>query len=103
MKTEIIKEKIYSKHYNGFPNIRYKDLPIDVMKENDIVSISREDGYYSENNSWDSFTMVEIFRERPETDEETTKRQKEWGEYKKESRKKRYERYLILRDEFEIK
>lgn len=101
MKKEIIKETIYSKHYSGFPHIRYSDLPLEQLKPDDIIDIHREEGYYSENNSYDDYTMVTILRERLETDEEFEKRSKEWEVLKEESRKRRHETYLKLKKEFE--
>lgn len=101
MKKEIKKEKIFTKHFDGWINgIRFSELPKDI-KDDDIIDIEKCEGYYSENNSWDDYTELIVYREREETDEEFEKRKKFWEEKKAESKKARYENYLKLKKEFE--
>lgn len=96
-----IKEEVYTKHFNGeHYEVRFSDLPKDIQS-NDIIDIRREDDYFSENNSYDAYTELVIIREREETDEEYQKRisDNEW--HREEMRKRRYENYLKLKQEFE--
>lgn len=96
-----IKEEIYTKDFKGnFREIHFSDLPKDIQ-ESDIIDIHREEGYYSEDNSYDDYTELVIVREREETDEEYQKRISDNELYKEELRKRRYETYLKLKSEFE--
>jgi len=102
MERKIIREEIFSKYYNsGQADIRVSDLPKDLL-DTDIIHIQRdEEGYLSENNSWDPFSELTIIREREENDEEYNQRlirTKSEFDYMK---KRRYENYLKLKEEFE--
>jgi len=97
----MIKEEIFSKHFNGdLKQIRFSDLPKD-LQENDIIDIRREDGYFSENESYDAYTELVVIREREETDKEYQKRIKQETKLNEELKKRRYEHYLKLKSEFE--
>ena len=51
MKKEIIKEKIFQKHYDGLiTGFKFSDLPKDLLPD-DIIDLEKNEGYYSENNS----------------------------------------------------
>lgn len=98
-----IKIAIYNKDYAGnYVDVRFSDLPKDIQ-ENDIIEIRREEAFFSENNSYDAYTELVIFREREETDEEYQKRISDNEYLKEELRKRRYENYLKLKSEFEPK
>lgn len=102
MKRKIIQEEIYCKYFEYQYNVRFKDIPKDVQ-ENDIIIIQHEEAHYSNNESNDAYTLLAIYREREENDEEYNKRitkKKTHDEYVKQ---KRYENYLILKEEFEPK
>jgi len=101
MKREKIKEVIFTKNYDYIVNgIRVSDLPENLLPT-DIIDIEKHDRYYSENNSWDDNSVLKVYRERDETDEEMEKRKQFWLEKKEESRKDRYDSYLKLKKEFE--
>ena len=101
MEKKIIKEIIFRKHYDGKnADVFFGDLPID-LKPDDIINIIREDSYFSENNSYDEYTVLEIERGRKETDEEFNKRKNISTKQKEEDDKRRYEIYLKLKKEFE--
>jgi len=56
MKKEIIREKIFSKHYEEIrTSIPVSNLPKDILST-DSIDIEKVEGYYSENNSWDDYT-----------------------------------------------
>jgi hypothetical protein len=98
---KLIQKEIFSKHYDGdWAIIRFKDLP-DNLQPDDIIEIRREEAYYSENNSYDAYTELVVIREREETDEEYQKRISDNEYHKEELRKRRYETYLKLKQEFE--
>lgn len=98
---KMIKEEIFSKHFNGdLKEIRFSDFPKDIQ-ENDIIDIRREESYFSENNSYDAYTELVVIREREETDQEYQKRISDNEYHKEELKKRRYENYLKLKSEFE--
>lgn len=101
MKKEIIREKIFSKHYDGIrTSIPVSDLPKNILPT-DSIDIEKVESYYSENNSWDDHTILVVYREREETDDEFKKREMEIEKLKEQSRNQRYEHYLKLKTEFE--
>lgn len=101
MKKIKIQEQIYSKTFKGIgAKVYFKDLPKDI-KDNDEIDILSEEGFYSENNSYDTYTKLIIIRERDETDEEYEIRISKENNYKKIKEKQRYETYLKLKKEFE--
>ena len=96
-----IKKEIFSKHFNGdYATIRFSNLPKNIQ-EDDIIEIHREEAFFSENNSYDAYTELVVFRETEETDEEYSKRISNEEKHKEELRKRRYENYLKLKAEFE--
>ena len=101
MNKETITEEIYSKQYSSDQaTVRYSDLPAGIKME-DIINITRNPGYYSKNNSWDPFTRLEVFRERPETDKEFNERKRQMEDLKKRSRESKWKKYIELKEEFE--
>jgi hypothetical protein len=101
MKKKTITDTIFTKRYNGVRSmIPVSDLPPDLLPT-DFIDIEKDEGYYSDNNSWDSYTNVTIYREREETDGEFKNRVVFWEKKAEESKKLRFEEYLKLKDEFE--
>ena len=100
MKKKIIKEVIFSKHYSGYPDIKFSEFPKDI-KPDDIINIHREEAYYSENNSNDEYTVITIVRERLETENEAVLRINKHEKLKKELRDRRFKTYQNLKKEFE--
>jgi len=100
-KKKIIQEEIFCKHFDGMQaTVRLSDIEI-AWLPTDIIHIERDEGYYSENNSWDECTRLRIMREREETDEEYDERKAEEAAYKEERKQGRYQTYLSLKKEFE--
>ncbi|MBM3712521.1 MAG: hypothetical protein FJW56_03680 [Actinobacteria bacterium] len=100
MKKEIIREKIFAKHYDGLRiSIPVSDLPKNILPT-DSIDIQKVEGNYTENNSWDDHTILLVYRDREETDDEFAKRKLEVDALKEQSRKQRYEQYLKLKEEF---
>jgi len=101
MNKQIISEEIFTKMYDGERRyFKVSDLPADILPT-DHIQFWIEEGYYSENESYDSRTHLSVLRDRIETDEEFEKRKNFWEDKKEESRKNRYEQYLKLKKEFE--
>jgi len=101
MKKEIIREKIFSKQYDGIrTSIPVSDLPKNIL-QTDSIDIEKVEGYYSENNSWDDHTILIVYREREETDDELANRELSYEKKKEESKKARFEQYIKLKKEFE--
>jgi hypothetical protein len=96
-----IREQIFIKDYNGDQaDVYFSDLPKD-LKDNDIIHINREKPYYSNNSSYDAYTELIVYRYRDETDEEYNKRIQNNIKTIDELKKRRFERYLELKAEFE--
>ena len=96
-----IKKEIFSRHFNGdYATIRFSNLPKNIQ-EDDIIEIHIEESFFSENNSYDAYTELVVFREIEETDEEYSKRISNEEKHKEELRNRRYENYLKLKTEFE--
>ena len=101
MKKILVKEEIFNKHYDGIiTGVKFSDLPNDLLPT-DIINIVKDEGYYSENNSWDAFSMLTVSREREETDVEFNKRKTETEERLLEAKERRREQYMKLKKEFE--
>lgn len=101
MDKKIIDEVIFEKEYDGERHsFKVSDLPNDVLPTDEIVFYINE-GYYSENNSYDSSTHLKVTRARIENDDEFEKRKLIYEKQKENSRKMRYESYLKLKKEFE--
>lgn len=101
MKKKLIQEQIFSKHFKGdHADVRISDLPKDIQP-NDIIHIHRDEGHYSENNSWEPFTELMIIREREETDDEHSERMERVKKDNEYLKQRRYETYLKLKEEFE--
>ena len=100
MKKEIKKVEIFSKHYDGIRRgFLFSDLPTDILPT-DIIDFVKNEGFYSDNNSWDDNSILKVYREMEETDEEFEKRKLFWEQKKEESKQMRYEEYLKLDKEF---
>lgn len=98
---QVVKEEIFNKHYNGMiEGFKFSELPTN-LEPNDLIVLHVEDSYYSENNSWDAFSELIVYRERLETDQEFEKRKAKLEAKFEESRKERYQHYLKLKKEFE--
>jgi len=82
-----------------------KPIPFSVIKDyvedDDIISAGFDEGYYSENESWDPHWFIKIERNRLETDEEFEKRKSMENFVREDMKKRRYENYLKLKKEFE--
>lgn len=100
MERQIVHEIIFSKHFDGDHHpITFGDLPKN-LEDTDIIEIDRDEGYYSENNSWDAFTQLRVERPRLENDEEFAESQERWKEKMTELKANRYQSYLRLKKEF---
>ena len=99
MKKKNITEIVFRKQHDHEP-IKVKEISIELLPD-DVIIAGFDEGYYSENNSWDSHYYFEVRRDRLETDEEFKKRKESDKWHKKDLRKRRYENYLKLKKEFE--
>lgn len=103
MAKQII-EQIYKKRYaNEREFIRFGDLPLDDIQLSDIIEIHRESSQYGENESYNEYSELLVFRERDETKEEQDKRREKERKLDEKMRDERYETYLKLKSEFEKK
>lgn len=103
MNKEIQKIKIEKTIFytNSSKPFTWKDIKHIQFEDDDILHIAYDEGYYSENNSWDPHYFVEITRMVEETDEQFNNRLEKLEDNEKWAKKKRYESYLRLKKEFE--
>jgi hypothetical protein len=100
IEKKIIQKEVFCKHYGATALIQICDIPSDMLPT-DKIGIQYVDSYYSENNSWDAHTILTIYRDVLETDEEFEKRKKKLSKVNEDMKKLRYENYLKLKQEFE--
>ena len=94
-----IEKEIYRKQkQNPFT---WKDLKEIQFEDDDRLEIGHDEGYYSENNSWDPHYYAVVTRMVEETDEQFKIRMGRVEANKKWARDRRYENYLKLKAEFE--
>lgn len=72
-----------------------------ILEDNDIINVSFQKGYYTENNSMDDCFIFNIERNVLETDDEFNKRIQKNERENKFFKERRYETYLKLKKEFE--
>lgn len=99
MEKQNVTETVFSKHNDHAP-IKFGEIDIE-LRPDDIILAGHDEGYYSENNSWDARYYLEVNRDRLETDEEFKKRKEDNEWHRKDLRKRRYQNYLKLKKEFE--
>jgi len=99
MKKIFKTETVFRKQNDNKP-IKFGEIDIELQPDDVIIS-GHDEGYYSENNSWDAHYYLEVHRDRLETDEEFEKRKEENEWHMKDLRKRRYQNYLKLKAEFE--
>ena len=93
-----VPHQIFSKvDKKPIPAKEYKHL----LEDEDVVNAGYEEGYFSENNSYDGFFYLQVDRMVLETDEEFEKRIFYANEQQEEIKQRRYENYLKLKKEFE--
>lgn len=100
--TAFLDEVIFTKRLGDGDHrpLHTTDLPEGILPTDEIY-LRYDEGFYSEDNSWDPFTEVIVIRERPETEKEKEQRLKEAADHKAEMRERRYQNYLKLKEEFE--
>lgn len=96
-----IRQRVHTKDTGCRPWFQLSEINFDVQP-NDIIELRYDpNGYYSENESWEPYSQIIIYRERDETPEEIRlrleKEQKE-SEYRKNQR---FNMFLELKKEFE--
>ena len=97
----LIKKDIFWKEYNNQPT--WKDIKHIEFEDDDIVTVTYVEPYFSENESNDGYFMVSVVRMVEETDEEYETRLKKRELEEKWNKERRYESYLKLKEEFDGK
>jgi hypothetical protein len=95
----LIKKDIFWKEYNNQPT--WKDIKHIEFEDDDIVTVTYVEPYFSENESNDGYFMVSVVRMVEETDEQFQKRMKDVELKNKWAKEQRYNNYLKLKSEFE--
>jgi len=78
----------------------WKDIKYFKFEDDDVIRLEYVESYYSENNSYDEHYMAEVIRMVEETDEQFERRVKVNERDKEWAKKRRYESYLKLKEEF---
>ena len=81
MEKKIVRDKIFSKIYSYIENIKFSDLPTNLLPD-DIINVHRYES--NENGEWMIETELVIERERLESDEEFEFRKIEKKEFEKQ-------------------
>jgi hypothetical protein len=79
----------------------WKDLKHIKFEDDDMIEVQYEEPYYSENESHGEYFHCQVTRMVEETDEDFEVRMSTFKKMAEESKKKRYENYLKLKEEFE--
>lgn len=94
-------KEVFRKQFNG--PVKWKNIKDFKFEEDDVIEIGYDEGYYSENNSWDPHYYAVITRKVIETDAEYQRRIERQEADSERYQKQRYENYLKLKAEFETK
>ena len=78
----------------------WKDIKDFKFEDDDVIRLEYVDSYYSENESYDAHYMAEVIRMVEETDEQLKQRIEDKEINEKFYKKRRYESYLKLKEEF---
>lgn len=97
---KLIKKVVFQDHKNN--EIKWKNIKHIDFQDEDIINCSYVNPYYSENNSYDGYFMIEISRQELESDEKYEKRLKLEKQKAEDSKEMRYKSYLRLKKEFDI-
>ena len=100
MEKKIKIDTIFSTINSNEP-IKVTQEILDHIQVGDIILQEHDEGYYSENNSWDPRWEFSIRRERLETDEEFEKRKESAAQQDIWNKERRYKSYLKLKKEFD--
>lgn len=103
MEKQIKYDVIFRKQFPYEYSVTFSDIincGIELC-ESDQISIENDEGFQSENNSWDAHTRLIIQRPRLETDEEYNERIRIVEVKIKWQKEERYKSYLKLKKEFE--
>jgi hypothetical protein len=79
----------------------WKDIKDFKFEDDDVIRIEYVESYYSENNSYNAHYRAEVIRMVEETDEQLQKRIEDKERDERFYKKRRYESYLKLKEEFE--
>jgi hypothetical protein len=99
MERKIIQETIFREQDDHEP-IPFGAIPF-PLEPTDIINAGHDEGFYSENNSWDPHYYMEVIRPRLENDQEFEERKKDEARLQADLKKRRYETYLKFKKEFE--
>lgn len=94
-----VKSIVFHKELDSRPT--WKDIKHIDFQDEDEISCEFVEPYVSENNSWDSYFIIEISRMVEETDEQEQKRIRKNQEVMSRLEENRRSLYLKLKKEFE--
>lgn len=83
-------------------DILWKNIKHFSFEDNDIIVAHYEEPYYSEDNSYEGYNHIKIYRNILETDKEFKERVGEHNLTIENRKRDRYEQYLKLKKEFDV-
>lgn len=96
-----IKEKVYTQDTKCKPWFKLSEIKFDIQPD-DIIEFEYDpEGYYSENESWEPYSKITIYREEEETEQERNLRLEQVRLESEQLKQRRYESYLKLKQEFD--
>lgn len=95
----LIEKTIFRKQ--GSNPFTWKDIKHIVFEDDDVIKIGYDEGFYSENNSWDPHFYVEVIRMVIETDKQFEERQSSNKWEAKWLRERTFNHYKDLIKKFE--
>lgn len=91
---------LFTKRKQYSNSFRVSELPSNLLPH-DIIEVVNDEGFQSENESWDPYSKITIYRERDFTEAELEAYREEIRKNREKHNAERYQKYLRLKKEFE--
>ena len=96
-----ITEEIFHKQLDGYRDkIKFSEFKVNILPE-DYIRIESCEAYYGSDSQMDAHTIISVYREREQTEEEKRISKEKLIKVLEKSKKERYELFLKLKKEFE--
>ena len=101
MEKKIVRERIIHRTRRPGEPFRFENLLEYNPQPDDIIEMGFQEGWDHGDSMCENSEILEIYRDRLETDEEFEERKRMAEIQDKWGKKRRYEQYLKLKEEFE--
>ena len=96
-----IKKQLHVQYTGCKPWFKLSEINFEIQPD-DIIEFEYDpEGYYSENESWEPYSKITIYREEEETEQERNLRLEQVRLESEQLKQGRYESYLKLKQEFD--